>query len=101
MIDHDLKHIAALGGSQHESPLAIAMEEEFQREVLHKLGALEAKMDMLVGSSQPGRVRLIEERVQVLERNDIRRGVYDRLLNAAIATIVSAAIALHDHLFRR
>jgi hypothetical protein len=32
------------------------------------------------------------------EEHDIRRGVYDRLVNAAIAVAVSAAIALHDHL---
>jgi hypothetical protein len=29
------------------------------------------------------------------ERNDIRRSVYDRLINAAVATAVSAFIALH------
>lgn len=32
------------------------------------------------------------------EHSDIRRGVYDRLINAAIAVAISAAIALHDHL---
>jgi hypothetical protein len=32
------------------------------------------------------------------ERNDIRRGVYDRLINGFIAVVVSVAIALHDHL---
>lgn len=32
------------------------------------------------------------------EHNDIRRGVYDRLVNAAITVVISAAIALHDHL---
>jgi hypothetical protein len=32
-----------------------------------------------------------------LERNDIRRSVYDRMVNAAISMAVSAAIALHDH----
>ena len=32
------------------------------------------------------------------ERNDIRRGVYDRLVNAAITTAISAAIALHSRL---
>jgi trimeric autotransporter adhesin len=30
------------------------------------------------------------------ERNDIRRGVYERVVNAAIATAISVAIALHD-----
>ena len=31
------------------------------------------------------------------EKNDIRRSVYDRLVNAAIAVAISAAIAVHDH----
>ena len=31
------------------------------------------------------------------EKNDIRRSVYARLVNAAIAMAISAAIALHDH----
>jgi len=31
------------------------------------------------------------------EKNDIRRSVYDRLVNAAITMAISAAIALHDH----
>jgi hypothetical protein len=30
------------------------------------------------------------------ERNDIRRGVYDRILNAVITVAISAAIAMHD-----
>ena len=97
MIENDVRQSYGM----QDASLAVAMEEEFQREVLHKLGALEAKMDMLVGNSQPGRVRLIEEKVQALERNDIRRGVYDRLVSAAIATLVSIAIAMHDYWFRR
>jgi trimeric autotransporter adhesin len=32
------------------------------------------------------------------ERSEIRRGVYDRLINVAITVAISAAIALHDHL---
>jgi hypothetical protein len=32
------------------------------------------------------------------EKNDIRRSVYDRLVNVAITVAISAAIALHDHL---
>lgn len=31
------------------------------------------------------------------EHNDIRRGVYDRLINGFIAVLVSMVIALHDH----
>ncbi len=32
-----------------------------------------------------------------VEKNDIRRSVYDRLVNGFIAVVVSATIALHDH----
>ena len=32
------------------------------------------------------------------EKNDIRRGVYDRIVNATIAFAISAAIAMHDRL---
>lgn len=46
---------------------------------------------------QPGRMKLAEDRIGALEKNDIRRGVHDRLVNAAIAMAISAAIALHDH----
>lgn len=34
------------------------------------------------------------------ERNDVRRGVYDRLMSAAIASVVSGVIALHDHFMK-
>jgi hypothetical protein len=71
-------------------------DNDFQCEVLEKLARLEAKMDMLVGGTQPGRMTLAEQKIAQLERNDVRRGVYDRLLNAAIAIAVSAFIALHD-----
>jgi len=73
-------------------------DRAFQMEVLDKLGRLETKVDMLVGNGQPGRVRLIEDKVAVLERSDVKRNVYDRMMSAAIAFAVSAAIALHDHL---
>ena len=75
-------------------------DSDFQREVLEKLGRLEAKMEMLVGGAQPGRMKGCEDRLMVLERADVRRGVYDRLLNAAIAFVISAAIAMHDHFFK-
>ena len=72
-------------------------DNDFQREVLEKLARLEAKMDMLVGGPQPGRMQLAEDRISQLERNDIRRSVYDRLINVVVATAVSAVIALHGH----
>jgi hypothetical protein len=36
--------------------------------------------------------------IYVGEKSEIKRGVYDRLVSAAISVCVSAAIALHDHL---
>jgi len=72
------------------------IDNEFQREVLEKLGVLEAKIEMLVGAGQPGRMKLAEDRLTILEKNDIRRSVYDRLLNAVITVVISAAIAWRD-----
>ncbi len=71
-------------------------DNDFQCEVLSKLARLEVKMETLIGSGQPGRMSLIEDRVNTLERNDVRRGVYDRLVNAALTTVISVLIALHD-----
>ena len=79
---------------------AMRMDGEFQREVLEKLGRLEAKMDMLVGNGQPGRMKMAEDRILALEKNDVRRTVIERLVNAATAIIISAAIALHGHWWR-
>ena len=53
-------------------------------------------MEMLVGSGQPGRISLLETKVAALERNDVCRGVYARLVNAAITMAISALIAFHD-----
>jgi hypothetical protein len=78
-------------------PLVLRVtDNDFQCEVLEKLARLEAKMEMLVGGGQPGRMSLLENRVTTLERNDVRRGVYDRLVNAALTTGISVLIALHD-----
>jgi len=88
-------------GERVHPPVVFRMStSEFQQEVLEKLGQLEAKMDMLVGNGQPGRMKLAEDRIAALEKNDIRRGVYDRIVSAAIATVISAAIALHDHFLK-
>ena len=73
------------------------LDLDFQREVLEKLGRLEAKMDMLTGNGQPGRMKVAEDRILVLERNDVRRTVIERLINASIAIFISAAIALQGH----
>jgi hypothetical protein len=78
-------------------PLVVRVtDNDFQCEVLSKLAGLEAKMEMLVGGGQPGRISVLENRVGLLERNDVRRGVYDRLVNAALTTAISLLIALHD-----
>ena len=71
---------------------------EFQLRVLEKLGRLEAKMDMLAGNGQPGRMALVEDRVVALEKNDLRRTVYDRLITAGISFAISAIIAWHERL---
>ena len=84
------------GGAGRQSLVMRVTDSDFQGEVLEKLGRLEAKMDMLIGSGQPGRVKLVEDRVTQLEKSEIRRGVYDRIVNAAITAAISAAIALHD-----
>jgi hypothetical protein len=73
---------------------------EFEREVLEKLARLETKMDMLVGGAQPGRMKLAEDRLATLEKNDARRAAYDRVMSAVIAFVVSAVIAMHDKIFR-
>jgi hypothetical protein len=86
------------GGCISPPPIVVTVPDNgFEREVLDRMGRMETKIDMLVGNGQPGRMRCAEERISVLERNDVRRGVYDRLVNGFIAVVVSAAIALHDH----
>lgn len=78
-------------------PLVVRVaDDDFQRDVLEKLARLEAKMDMLVGGAQPGRMRIAEQKIERLERNDVRRGVYDRLVNAIISMAISVLIAFHD-----
>lgn len=85
-------------GAGRRIPVVVQTSSDFQLDVLEKLGRLEAKVNMLVGNGQPGRMRLAEDRVTTLERNDIKRTVYDRMVAAGIAFAVSAVIAFHDHL---
>jgi hypothetical protein len=83
--------------SASKQPLVVRVtDNDFQCRVLEKLARLEAKMDMLIGNNQPGRMKQAEDRLNTLERNDIRRSVFDRLVNAAITMGISAAIAMHD-----
>ena len=71
------------------------IDADFQREVLDKLVRLETKMDTLVGNVQPGRVKIAEDKIAYLERNDLRNSVYNRVMNAGISVAISVAIALH------
>jgi hypothetical protein len=66
---------------------------EFQREVLEKLGRLEAKMDMIAGNGQPGRMTLAEDRLVALEKNDLRRTVYDRIVIAGITFAITFGVS--------
>jgi hypothetical protein len=50
-----------------------------------------------VGNGQPGRVKLVEDKVAVLERNDLRNSVHNRIVNGAISAGISVAIALHKY----
>lgn len=50
---------------------------------------------------QPGRMKLAEDRINLLEKSDVRRSVYDRMASASIAFLVSVAVALHDHWWLR
>jgi len=76
------------------------IHRHFEHEVLEKLSRLEAKMDMLAGNGQPGRMTSAENRIFELERNDVRRTVIERFVNAGIAMLISAAIALRGHWWR-
>jgi hypothetical protein len=85
-------------GSGKQSLVVRVTDNDFQREVLERLGRLETKMDMLAGREQPGRMKIAEDRLFALERNDIRRGAIERLVNAVITIAISTAIAMHDKL---
>ena len=75
------------------------VDHEFQQQVLEKLGRVEANVEMLVGVGQPGRMKIAEDKIFALQQSELRRGVYDRIVSAVIATVVSVVIAMHDHLF--
>lgn len=83
--------------SERELSVLRMVDRDFQHDVLEKLSRLEARMEMLVGNGQPGRMTLAEDRIFELERNDVRRTVIERFVNAGIAVLVSVAAALHQH----
>ncbi len=51
------------GGAGRQSLVMRVTDSDFQGEVLEKLGRLEARMEMLLGSGQPGRMKLAEDRL--------------------------------------
>jgi len=73
------------------------VDYDFQREVLDKLVRLETMMETLIGSAQPGRVKLAEEKIRELERNDVRRSAYNHLMNAGVSAGISVAVAFHRY----
>jgi hypothetical protein len=85
-----------MGVSDRELALR-AIDIDFQREVLDKLVRLETKMDSLVGNGQPGRMKCVEDKVAVLEKNDMRNSFHNRLVNGAISAAISLLIALHKY----
>ena len=86
-----------MGVSERELSVLRRIDRDFQHDVLGKLSRLEAKMDMLVGNGQPGRMTIAENRIIDLERNDVRRTVIERFVNAGIAVLISVAVALRGH----
>jgi hypothetical protein len=42
-------------------------------------------------------MKLAEDKVAALERNDVRNGMHNRMVNGAISAAISAAIALHKY----
>jgi hypothetical protein len=84
-----------MGISEKDLTMLRLIDSEFQRDVMDKLIRLETKMDTLIGNSQPGRVKLIEDKVAVLERNDLRNSLYNRVVNAGVSAVISVGIALH------
>ena len=80
------------GGSQ--PPVVVRLGAgEFQQKVLENLGRLEAKVNMIVGNGQPGRMKLAEDRLVSLEKDDLRRNVYDRIVIAGITFAITFAIS--------
>jgi hypothetical protein len=42
-------------------------------------------------------MKVIEEKVAVLEKNDLRNSFHNRMVNAAISAAISLAIAFHKY----
>jgi len=93
-----MKSMNSKATSESESsvpPVVVRMAvTEFQQKVLTNLGRLEAKIDMIVGNGQPGRMTLAENRLVALEKNDLRRTIYDRIVIAAITIVFTSTISV-------
>jgi hypothetical protein len=83
--------------SESERSVLRMVDRDFQHDVLEKLSRMEARVEILVGNGQPGRMTLAEDRIVELERNDVRRTVIERFVNAGIAVLISMAVALRGH----
>ncbi|MGA7294461.1 MAG: hypothetical protein WBW53_12865 [Terriglobales bacterium] len=91
------------GAREPQIPVMVGLTtDDFQQKVLEKLSRLETKIDMIVGNGQPGRTKLAEDRLVALEKNDLRRTVYDRIVIAgatfALTFFISAMIAWRSYL---
>jgi hypothetical protein len=83
-----------IGEEKSHQPLVVRLKTDaFQQKVLENLARLEVKINMIVGNGQPGRMKLAEDRLVALEKDDLRRNVYDRIVIAAITFAITFAIS--------
>ena len=82
-------------GGRVQTPIVVRMGvSDFQQKVLEKLARLETMMDMIIGNGHLGRMQLAEDRLGALEKNDLRRTVYDRIVIAGITFAITLAIGV-------
>lgn len=81
-----------------------AEETQILMEMSGKVGKIEqAVADLskqLLDNGQPGFITRTKNRLEALERQDVRRTWTERILAWGGATIISAGIAMHDHFFK-
>jgi hypothetical protein len=77
------------------------MSNEFENQVMLKLGKLEAGLDdlkkQLLDNGQPGFITETRKRLTHLEAVDYRRSLIERGISACVAILVSAATAVGVH----
>jgi len=76
------------------------MSDDFELDVMEKLGRIEAKLGHLCGNGQPGKVQMIENRLAALEKNDWRRTWIERTITGAISFAVAAVVTVGGWLFK-